>query len=136
MPTKDINLEVMSGGGLASSQFMTEVRLKGAPIEGYALEVMIPDTATGATDETLDIYIFAATATGVDSDDALVGQTPVQLTTSTAVGQHIIPFHLPPNYEYVKPKADVGGTSPDFSNAYAYIVQNPGSSFTRATHWD
>jgi hypothetical protein len=115
---------------------MDEIRLKGAPMEGYALEVMVP-AETGDTDITLDIYIFAATASGVDSDDALIGQTPVQLNENTIAGQHILPFNLPGDgYEYVKAKMDVGGTSPDFSNIVAYIIHNVGATWSRGVSFD
>uniref|UniRef100_A0A6M3KSI2 Uncharacterized protein n=1 Tax=viral metagenome TaxID=1070528 RepID=A0A6M3KSI2_9ZZZZ len=137
MPTKDAELAVRStsDGSMDSDGFTSaEFVLRGAPMEGYALEVDVPAEG-GGTDRTLDIFINAATATGVTSGSALVGQTSKQLVDTTAKGNHIIPFNLPVGHDYVKIKMDVGGTSPDFSVVLASIVQNVGTSWTRAVHF-
>ncbi len=137
MPTKDDELAVRStsDGSLDSDGFTSaEFVLRGAPMDGYALEVDVPAEG-GATDRTLDIFIYAATATGVSSASSLVAQTPNQLVDTTAEGNHIIPFSLPVGHDYVKAKMDVGGTSPDFSVVLASIIQNVGASFSRAVHF-
>jgi len=137
MATKDANLQLRftSDGSLNSDGFTSsELRLKGAPLEGYAVEVMVPAEG-GATDRTLDIYIFGATATGVTSASGLLAQTPVQLVDTTAIGTHIIPFNLPDGYEYIVLKMDTGGTSVDFSVVLAYVVENVGVKPSRSIHF-
>ncbi len=137
MATKDAALAVRStsDGAMSATFTSAEIRLKAAPMEGYAVEVMVPAKA-GLSDVTLDVFVWGATATGVTSDSAVLGQTPIQLVDTTVVGQHLIPFHLPVNYTFIKVRLEVGGTSVDFSTVLAYIVKNLGTTWTRAVHFD
>ncbi len=137
MVTKDINLAVraISDGALISDDFTSsEIRLKGGPMAGYALEVNIPDYS--GTAPVLDIFIYGHTATGTDSDDPLLGKNELQLDSDTCVGTHIIPFNVPLGYEYFLVRMETGGTTPNFSLVQAWIVQNPGKAWSRTIHFD
>lgn len=126
MPARDSehNLSPSSYPVIADANSAVET-IYGTPITGLALQVNV--FAVSGSSPTLDIYVHASTSTGDPTTDSHVAG---QFKGIAAAGEYIIPF-VAPNSRAILVEYDVGGTSPNFSELEAYIIENVGGTWTR-----
>lgn len=127
---KDANLilRTSSNGVLDSDTTLSVVDLKGTPISGLALEVVVP-AAVGETSDpaTLDIYIRASSSSNPDSNEQIASSKQI-----TAAGVYMIPFST--KKRYIEVFLNIGGTCTDFSYVEVGMVL-PGRGVDRSKNW-
>ena len=127
-PVRDANLSLRkaSDGALTASATLAAFDLKGTPLKGLALQVIVPAVDDSATD-ILAIEVHA----GSDSDARIVSKWDA----ITGTGESIVPFST--NERYVTVALTVSGATPGFGAVLVDIVENVGWMWNRATsHFD
>jgi hypothetical protein len=131
MPISDnaLTLRLASDGNLTATAIFS-LDLRGTPIEGLAVYVIVPVVDT-ATDQTLDAYIRASTASDPATTDQIVGQ---MADLEQAAGEYVIPFTT--NKRSIELELAVAGTSPNFSEVEAYLIHNVQKAWSRETNFE
>lgn len=127
MPARDAELDVSPSTGLTADANSSVKTINGTPIHGLAVAVHV-NAVSGST-PALAVYVRASTSTAAPTTDSSIAG---QRTGINAAGTYIVPF-VAPKARAILVEYIVSGSTPNFSDVSAYIVENVGADWTRVS---
>jgi hypothetical protein len=115
----NFSLRKVSDGALSASATIAAKEIKGTPLRGMAVQVVVPATDNSACDTLVVNVIDGSLSTG----------TAISTITITNTGVHYVPFTT--NSRYVVVDLVVAGGSPGFGAVEVDIVESPGWAWSR-----